>query len=191
MDNEARGRYGYIDAHRKSQLLKAVICGAIVLLLLILGVLIWGSKKNWLMIPAMLMVIPTANFFVAFAAFAKFHTAPKEKYELLGNFENQDILLSDLILVDEKGRRMPVEFAVVYKNGVIAFSSACGKRSRSEDAEIPVNDVLKRRGIPMRMKLYSNWDEFLERIDKVEMAGDESEKKRIDLAKEAVISTSM
>ena len=79
MENEARGRYGYIDAHRKSQLLKAVICGAIVLLLLILGVLIWGSKKNWLMIPAMLMVIPTANFFVAFAAFAKFHTAPKEK----------------------------------------------------------------------------------------------------------------
>ncbi|MCJ7834488.1 hypothetical protein MUB23_03630 [Cuneatibacter sp. NSJ-177] len=191
MENEARGRYGYIDAHRKSQLLKAVICGAIVLLLLILGVLIWGSKKNWLMIPAMLMVIPTANFFVAFAAFAKFHTAPKEKYELLGNFENQDMLLSDLILVDEKGRRMPVEFAVVYKNGVVAFSSVCGKRFRSEDAEIPVNDVLKRRGIPMRMKLYSNWDEFLERIDKVEMAGDESEKKRIDLAKEAVISTSM
>ena len=128
---------------------------------------------------------------MAFAAFAKFHTAPKEKYELLGNFENQDMLLSDLILVDEKGRRMPVEFAVVYKNGVIAFSSACGKRFRSEDAEIPVNDVLKRRGIPMRMKLYANWNEFLDRIDKVEMAGDESEKKRIDLAKEAVISTSM
>ncbi|WP_434309035.1 hypothetical protein [Hominifimenecus sp. rT4P-3] len=190
-ENEARGRYGYIDAHRKSQLLKTVVSGAIVLALLILGVIIFGTKKNWLMIPAMLMVIPTANFFVGFAAFAKFRTAPKEKYEILGNFENQDMLLSDLILVDAKGKRMPVEFAVVYKNGVVAWSSYCGKRFRPEDAEIPVNDVLKRRGIPMRMKLFSNWEEFLTRIDQVETAEGDSELRRVDLAKEAVISVSM
>ncbi len=188
--DEARGHYGYIDVHKKAQLVKTVIGASIVLALIVVGYLLMG-KRNWLMIPAMLTVIPTANAFVAYAAFAKFHTAPREKYQTLGNFENAGMLLSDLVLVDDKGKRMPVEFAVIYKNGIVAWSSYCGSRFRPEAAEIPVNDTLKRRDIPMRMKVYGDWEEFLRRIDQVEPAGDEAESKRIQLAREAVISRSM
>ena len=189
-DDEPRGRYGYIERHKKAQLIKTVIGASIVLVLIVLGYALLG-KKNWLMIPAMLTVIPTANAFVAYAAFSKFHSAPQEKYAMLGNFENADMLLSDLVLVDEKGKRMPVEFAVIYRNGIVAWSSYCGSRFRPEAAEIPVNDTLKRRGIPMRMKLYGDWEEFLKRVDQVEPAEDETEQKRIQLAREAVISRSM
>lgn len=188
-NDDARGRYGYIDAHKKAQLIKTVIGGLVVLALMTLGYLL--LERNWLLIPAMLMVIPTANAFVAYAAFAKFHTAPADKHTMLGNFENAGMLLSDLVLVDDKGKRMPVEFAVIYKNGIVAWSSYCGKRFRPEAAEIPVNDTLKRRGIPMRIKVFGNWEEFLERIDQVEPAESEPEKRRIQLAREAVISRSM
>lgn len=190
MEEETRGWYGYIEAHKKSQLIKTGIGAAIVLVLMVLGYILLG-ERNWLLIPAMLAVIPTANAFVAYAAFSKFQTAPRDKYEMLGHFENAGMLLSDLVLVDEKGKRMPVEFVVIYKNGVVGWSSYCGTRFRPEAAEIPVNDTLKRRGIPMRFKVYGDWDEFLKRIDQVEPAGDEAEKQRIKLAREAVISRSM
>lgn len=80
---------------------------------------------------------------------------------------------------------MHAEFAVVYKNGVIAYSYS--RKWKPGDIELTINDILQRRGIPMRMKVYSSWEEFMDRINGLEAPDSESEK-RVSMAKEAVLS---
>ena len=180
-----KGHYGYIDRRKKNQLIKTLICAVVIVFLAGLGYMIFGTKLNFIMVPAMLMVIPMANFFVAFAGLAAFDTASAEHYAAVRAYDEQGMLLSDLVVVNAKGARMHAEFAVVYKNGVIAYSYS--RKWKPGDIELTINDILQRRGIPMRMKVYSNWEEFMERINGLEAPDSESEK-RVSMAKEAVLS---
>ena len=163
-----KGHYGYIDRRKKNQLIKTLICAVVIVFLAGLGYMIFGTKLNFIMVPAMLMVIPMANFFVAFAGLAAFDTASAEHYAAVRAYDEQGMLL-----------------AVVYKNGVIAYSYS--RKWKPGDIELTINDILQRRGIPMRMKVYSSWEEFMERINGLEAPDSESEK-RVSMAKEAVLS---
>ena len=172
-----KGHYGYIDRRKKNQLIKTLICAVVIVFLAGLGYMIFGTK--------LLMVIPMANFFVAFAGLVAFDTASAEHYAAVRAYDEQGMLLSDLVIVNAKGARMHAEFAVVYKNGVIAYSYS--RKWKPGDIELTINDILQRRGIPMRMKVYSSWEEFMERINGLEAPDSESEK-RVSMAKEAVLS---
>lgn len=180
-----RGTYGYINQRKKKQLTYAICCAVAVVFLVVLGLMIYHTKKNIIMVPALMMVIPMANFLVTYLALAQYDSGSKEQYQMLKAFEEQDMLLSDMVIVNDKGARMFMSFAIVYKNGVIGFGK--GRKWTSGDMETVVNVVLRRRGIPMRLKMYSDWNEFLERIQGLEMPDEDSEK-RITLAKEAILS---
>lgn len=182
----AKGKYGYLKRRRTNQFIKALLCALVVVALVVIGIMIFGTKKNYIMIPAMLMVIPMANFLVTALALVQYEPGSEEQHEALRAFEEHDMLLSDLVVVNEKGARMFAPFAVVYRNGVIAYGR--GKRWKPVDLEITINDILKRHGIPMRLKVYTDWNAFLERLNGVEAPDAESEK-RVELAKEALLST--
>ena len=159
-----KGHYGYIDRRKKNQLIKTLICAVVIVFLAGLGYMIFGTKLNFIMVPAM---------------------ASAEHYAAVRAYDEQGMLLSDLVIVNAKGARMHAEFAVVYKNGVIAYSYS--RKWKPGDIELTINDILQRRGIPMRMKVYSSWEEFMERINGLEAPDSESEK-RVSMAKEAVLS---
>ena len=106
-----KGHYGYIDRRKKNQLIKTLICAVVIVFLVGLGYMIFGTKLNFIMVPAMLMVIPMANFFVAFAGLVAFNTASAEHYAAVRAYDEQGMLLSDLVVVNTKGARMHAEFA--------------------------------------------------------------------------------
>ena len=182
-----KGCYGYIDRRQKNQFIKAMICAAVVAFFIILGLIIFGTKFNLLMVPGMCMVLPFANFFVSWIAVSKYITASPAMYENVQAFDEAGMLLSDLVFVDEKGSRYFCEFAVIYKNGIIVYSSE--KKLQPYKVEVHVNDLLKRRGIPMRLKVFKDWNEFLQRIDGVEAATEEADTRRVELARETIINT--
>ena len=184
-----RGTYGYVDYRKKNQLIKALAVGAIMGILILIGYLIFGNIKNYLMIPTMLLVIPFANFLVVFFAVLPFRTAPKELYTELKNFADADMLMSDLIVVDEKGARYFCEFAVVYAGGVFAYSS--NGKWRPEKVEIPINEKLSKRGITGRIKCYKGWEDFLAALDGAPAPATESELEMSRLTKETIINICM
>ena len=69
----------------------------------------------------------------------------------------------------------------------VSSLTATARKWKPGDIELTINDILQRRGIPMRMKVYSSWEEFMERINGLEAPDSESEK-RVSMAKEAVLS---
>ena len=184
-----RGTYGYIK-HRQSFLFKMTLaCAAAVALLATIGFVIWRTRFNLFMIPSMLCVLPMANFLASYAAMMKYHTPSEELYAAVKAYDDAGMLMSDMIVVDEKGRRAGLDFAVIYKNGIVGYQ---GSEKESRDrVEITVNDTLKSRGIPMRIKVFRNFDEFQTRLADVPAVIEEADARKIGLAKEAVKSVIM
>ena len=184
-----RGTYGYIK-HRQSFLFKMTLaCAAAVALLATIGFVIWRTRFNLFMIPSMLCVLPMANFLASYAAMMKYHTPSEELYAAVKAYDDDGMLMSDMIVVDEKGRRAGLDFAVIYKNGIVGYQ---GSEKESRDrVEITVNDTLKSRGIPMRIKVFRNFDEFQTRLADVPAVIEDADARKIGLAKEAVKSVIM
>lgn len=184
-----KGGFGYIKSRRATQFLFGLLCLVPIIVFLIIGVLVYGSRMNYFTVPAAVMVIPMANFIVVGISLLSMDYGTDEQYRELVAFDEAGMLLSDLIIVDEKGRRIPCAFAVVYSGGIVAFSGwEHGKKYRKEQAEIPVNDLLKRKDYPARMKLYTNWDEFLTRIGGLPAPTEEADIRKVRMIKEAVLS---
>lgn len=184
-----KGCYGYADYRRKNLLIKALVCAAISVFFIVLGLIIYKKKLNYLMIPGMLMVLPFANFAATFISIMKFRSAPTERYAQVKNFETQGMLLSDLVVVTEAGKRMYAEFAVVYRNGIVMYGS--DTRWKTQDMETHFNAKLRKRGLTIRLKAYHDFDEFLVRINGLEAAEDETSRRRVELARETVLLSCM
>jgi len=175
-DAIVRGQYGYIDFRKTNMLLKTIMMAVVIAAIVGLGYLIFHKVKNYLMIPAMLLVIPFANFLVIFASFLKFHTGDPKKHGDLMEFENAGLLLCDLVVVDEKGKRLGCDFIVTGAQWIYAYSSC--HDFRTEQAEIPLNDKLKGRGLVPRVRCIQDWDAFLEAVNGIQTP-DEAELKLI------------
>lgn len=181
-----KGQYGYLKSRQNHEFRMTLFCAAAVAVLMAAGYMIWKTRFNLLMIPAMLCVIPMANYLVSYLAVAKYHTPPANYRESLCAYENAGMLLSDMVIVDEKGQRSGLDFAVIYKNGAVGYMSR--QKDNKDSIEITVNDTLKRRGIPMRIKVYRDWQEFTERLSEIEAVIPDENSRRVSLTREAILS---
>ncbi len=183
-----KGSYGYLNFKKKYQLRWTGFWAVVVVLFVVAGLLIWGTRMNFLMIPGMICVIPFANYFVTYVAFSPYESGTAEQYAQLQYFEEAGMLLSDLLLVDENGARAPMTFAVIYANGIVAYQSY--KKDTRDKITLTVNDTMKRRGIPMRIKVYRSWEDFLARISEMSIPAPE-DAGRVEMAREALLSLCM
>ena len=184
-----RGTYGYINNRKKNLLIKTLIFVFIILALIATGYFIFGYFKNGLMIPAMIMVAPFANFFASYMAVVRFKTSPKEMYSEVRNFDDAGMMLCDNIIVDEKGKRFLVEFIVFTSDGIYGYSNDCKKEKFIPESHI--NKILTGRGLPFRFKIVNDFQEYLKVIDGKTLPEDEKDLKNIELAMESVINASM
>ena len=184
-----KGQYGYLLYKKKHNLHMTLFCVAAVLALMGLGMIIFRTRFNLLMVPAMLCVIPMANYLVAWLALARFTPLEAQKQAQLTEYEAAGMLLNDLVIVDEKGKRAGLPAAVMYKGGIVGYQPDA--RDSKDAVEITVNDTLKRRGIPMRIKVYRDWDEFCTRLSEVPAQVEEDSVRCLELARTAVLSVAM
>lgn len=189
LTRKKKGEYGYLKTNQRYNLTMAVICAVVVVIMISIGFALWHTRLNMLMIPAMVCVIPTANYLVAFLAVCMFDTPDAAQYEQIKAFDEAGMLVSELVLVDEKGGRNNVDFCVVYTGGVVAFQST--RKDTRDMTEITVNQTMKRRSIPMRMKVYRNWNEFIKRLNQLEQPSCEEDMAKIRQAQETLISISI
>ena len=185
---DMRGKHGYIDMRKKSLLIRMLLCAGLFAVLLLIGYLIFHNIRNILMVPAMLMVIPLANFVASYAAMYRFRTGSEEQYSMLAHYYEQGMLMSDLIFVTEDGSRYMCDYAVIYRGGIVGYASDATWRPNIVESH--VNGLLRKRGVPLNLKIYNDFDEFLKRIDGVTPPAEE-DARNIELARETIINTCM
>ena len=162
-----KGQYDYLVYRRKQQLLAALICAFFVVAFVAAGLLIFHKRKNLLMIPGLMMVLPMANFLVTYLAIAAFKPLSAERREQVKAFDDAGMSLYHLIYVDEKGKRQYLDYTVVYQNAIVAY---CSKITKERKAPVETDCILrlKKKNINLRLKIYTEWEAFMERLGDID-----------------------
>ena len=183
-----QGSYEYLAARKRQYLVWAVICALLVAGFFLLGWLLTHSRKNIFILPALFSVIPFANFvsaLIAMSAGASY--LPEEKRAAVQRFEDAGMLYYHLMYCDEKGKRQFLDCVVFYQGGIVAYCSKL-KAERKTDVESDCITRLKKKGTTLRLKIYTDWDEFAARIAEIEDAVPEDEAKKVEKAEEQFLN---
>ena len=183
-----KGSYEYLAARKRQYLVWAVICALLVAGFFLLGWLLTHSRKNIFILPALFSVIPFANFvsaLIAMSAGASY--LPEEKRAAVQRFEDAGMLYYHLMYCDEKGKRQFLDCVVFYQGGIVAYCSKL-KAERKTDVESDCITRLKKKGTTLRLKIYTDWDEFAARIADIEAEVPEEDAKKVEKAEEQFLN---
>ena len=161
-----KGQYEYLNARKTQQMRFTLCCAFLVLAFVLSGLLIYHTQKNILTVPGVLMVLPAANFLVTYLALAKGKPLAPGKREALKIYEDNGLTLFHLMYVDEKGKRFFLEHVLVYHNAIVAFAP-----SLKGDQRVPLESDcimrLRKKGMNLRLKLYTDWKDYCERVKEI------------------------
>ena len=183
----AKGQYEYHGSRKKQQLKAAIVCALVMAAFIAAGLLIYHTKKNLLMIPGLLMVLPMANFFVTWLALADGHELPTDKREAVAVFEEAGMAEYHLMYVNEKGRRQFLEVTLFYQGAIVAYASKVKEGTKTE-YESDCIMRLRKKGVTQRLRIYTDWNEYLERIREIAPEVPADEVGKVEKAKDLFLS---
>ena len=183
-----KGSYEYLAARKRQYIAYSVLCACLVAGFFLLGWFLTHSRKNLFILPALMCVIPFSNFLSAYIAMSSgaSYLSP-EKRETVRRFEDAGMLYYHLMYCDEKGKRQFLDCVVFYQGGIVAYCSKL-KAERKADIESDCITRLKKKGTSLRLKLYTDWDEFSARIRDIEAEVPEEEVKKVERAEEQFLN---
>ena len=89
--------------------------------------------------------------------------------------------------VDEKGKRHFLDHVVVYQNAVVAYCS-----NIKADERVPVESDcivrLKKKNINLRLKIYTDWEEYKARLKEIAPEVPEDQVKLVEKAQETLLN---
>ncbi|SEP86477.1 hypothetical protein SAMN02910289_00720 [Lachnospiraceae bacterium RM5] len=97
-----KGSFEYIKYNRIKELIISLFLCMVILALIIIGFLIYGTNKNIYTVIAAICAIPFAKFLVAYIILVPYKSIEKEKKEELDLIEDVDIFYDYVITSDEK-----------------------------------------------------------------------------------------
>ena len=183
-----KGSYEYLAARKRQYMAYAILCALLVAGFLLLGWLLTHSRRNIFILPALFSVIPFSNFISAYIAMSNSASyLPADKRAVVQRFEDAVMLYYHLMYCDEKGKRQFMDCVIFYQGGIVAYCSKL-KAERKTDIETDCITRLKKKGTTLRLKLYTDWDDFAARIAEIEDAVPEEEKKKVERAEEQFLN---
>ena len=183
----SKGQYEYFAARKRQQLRITLVFVFLVLAFVAAGLIVYGHTKYLLTIPGVLLVLPMANFFVTYIALLKGKELGEEKRAEVRIFEDNGLALFHLMYVDEKGKRHFLDHVVVYQNAIVAYGSAV-----KADERVPVESDcivrLKKKNINLRLKIYTDWEEYRARLAEIVPEVPEDQVKLVEKAQETLLN---
>ena len=179
-----KGSYDYLAARRRQYMAYTILCALLVAGFFLAGWLITHTKKNLLVLPALMCVIPFANFlsaYIAMSAGAKL--LEEEKRAVVKPFEDAGMLYYHLMYCDEKGKRQFLDCVVFYQGGIVAYASNV-KPERKTAVESDCITRLRKKGVSMRLRIYTDWEDFQKRSAEIAPEVPEDEAKKVERAEE-------
>ena len=183
-----KGSYEYLAARRRQYIAYAALCALLVIGFFLLGWFLTHSRRNLFILPALMCVIPFANFVAAYSAMSSGAVyLSSEKRALVQRFEDAGMLYYHLMYCDEKGKRQFMDCVVFYPGGIVAYCSKL-KAERKADIETDCITRMKKKAVSRRLKIYTDWDEFAARIAGIEAVVPEEDAKMVERLEEQFLN---
>ncbi len=156
-------QFGYIKYRRKVQGIKTFTGIAIITAFVVAGVLIFGSKANYLTVIGAVLSLPVAKIAVNYILFLCYHPADKELYEQVNKLADQCICDYDCI-VTSKEKVMPVQAAVVTPNVVCALTDSDKVDPKAFEKSMK-EFLAEGKHKNVTVQLYKDRNQFFKRIE--------------------------
>lgn len=115
------GDFGYIDAHRRLQLLKVILWVVIIAAIVIGGCIYYGDRMNVVTVIGIVLVLPAAKSLVGLVLIWPYHTGDAGQYETVRQLVGDKcIIYSDLVLTRYEGS-MAVSIALFHGGNIFAY----------------------------------------------------------------------
>ena len=155
------------------QLAKVAFILQDIILVMLIGIYISGSRKNLLTVVAVLMVLPMANFAASLIALFPHKSAPLNEYEEFQKHSGGLITSCDMVITS-RTLVVPLEFSVVHSSGVYAYSAS--KDLKVKDAQEYVENMCAANQLNTKVHIFKDLGPFYRRLDALEREKPDVEK---------------
>ena len=160
-----KGERDYLNTQKKYEILRTVLYFAISLSLFLAGYIQTGSHRNLLTVVAMLGCLPAAKSAVNMIMFLRYHSCTYEIAELVGEHSEKLGFLYDCVFTSYS-KNYVVNHLVVRGNTLCGFSEK--KDFSTSEFYNHINDLLKKdRHSDVTVKIYTDLDKYVERLDQI------------------------
>jgi len=157
-----KGHFGYLKYRQKSLLIRSLILLAGAAGIVIIGLVVTKTTKNWMTIFGCLTAIPMAMSIATLLTILKYKGAPEEEYLVVKQVAGEGILDVDLLVANKDGAAFQFYYGFVHETGVFLFTRDL-KMDVNKTAEY-VRNFLRLNKCDGPVQIYNNFDSFLRRI---------------------------
>ncbi|MFR1760375.1 hypothetical protein [Frisingicoccus sp.] len=160
-----KGSYGYIDNWKRTRLITLVLWVIFIGALLLIPMMVLGTKYNAFTVAAIVMVLPAARQAVQYIAMAGFRSGSREEYEKIASYvegKSWMVLAADMVLASESGHM--VLNMIVICNGNIYGYAPKQKKSREAIEAYLTNLLMETDVTHKKPVVHESFDEFEEMI---------------------------
>lgn len=160
-----KGSYGYIDNWKRTRLITLALWVIFIGALLLIPMMVLGTKYNAFTVAAIVMVLPAARQAVQYIAMAGFHSGSREEYEKIASYvegKSWMVLAADMVLASESGHM--VLNMIVICNGNIYGYAPKQKKSREAIEAYLTNLLMETDVTHKKPVVHESFDEFEEMI---------------------------
>jgi len=162
-----RCEYGHINSEKKKLLFGTLTMIAVGVAIFVLGLCLNKFEhKNIFTVAAVCMVLPMARYLCTFIILLPYKTPERALYEKVKEqMPKGSVLLSDYVFTSGE-RAMGMSFFVLTDHEYIGL--AASEKEKLTKIQSYLSDSLKKRGIPGKVVLCTNPEEFLAKLRKSE-----------------------
>lgn len=161
-----KGHHGYIKRKKRMLLAEVLFLLAGIIGLIVIGVVVTGSRKNLLTVVAIVTVIPMVNQLVVLIALWKFQSRPVQEYEQVAAAVGKGVLDTELVITSKTDKTFLLDYACIHEKGVICYCS--DKNVSAKKAEDYIQSFMKANSLKTDVFLIRDWKNFLNRIQELE-----------------------
>ena len=172
-NDSVKGTENYLKTQKKYELLRTILYFGISLSLLIAGWVTTKSRANLLTIVAILGCLPASKSLVSTIMYFRYHGLNSHEYTELSKHVKNTYTLCDCVFTSyEKNYEAP---HIAVKNNTV---SVCAPKIKNVETDFSrhLSNILKADGLTnVSIKVYSEWDKYLIRLDQLGAMDEESE----------------
>ncbi len=162
MQTIKKGSYGYIDSHRKAQMLKTLLLFALPLSIFAIGFVTTGTKNNYFTIIAVVGCLPACKELVNVIMFWKRRSMPRELYEEIESHAGGLETAYELVITTYE-KAYPLHSVVFCGNEAAGYTTR--RDVEAEKVENHIASVFRQNGLEIYVKIFKDLSGFLERVD--------------------------
>lgn len=168
-----KGSYGYVDTYKKHQLKKVLMWVGFIVAIIIVGFIVFKTRKNYATILAVLLVLPAAKTLVAYIIMIPFKTDKQEYYQEVSKLINDKMtLLSDLVVTKYEGVMM-YSLVVIIQGNVYAFVHP--QKIKVNQLKSYMTTIVRQCGGDQDAEIFESFDDFKMKISKLSKEAAETE----------------